>query len=1319
MTPTTPKNTLTPLPDHYLVDDKELGPCLQGQFKLQAQQTPDRIAIKGINNLAITYRELDAASDKLAAMLLEKGVTKDHCVAIFMERRNEYALSYCAIHRAGGAYLPLDPAYPEGLLNDVLVDSKPTVVVCTAPFAKKLPDSQVRIVLDEHWDQCLEDLTPAKKEALEKVDDNDLDSLAYIVYSSGTTGKPKGIACPHRGSVYSYQYRFRQIPYPEDDPANPSNDPEVEGANVFFVWEMMRPLLRGQTLVVIPDNVIYDPIQLAAFCQTMQVTRMLFTPSLLEAVLDAHGNDQAKKFGICDKLQCLKTIVLCGEVVTVALQERCKKLLPRARLWNLYSVSECHDVAAIDLADGVYTSRKYCPVGKLYQGVEAHVMEQQEDGTLVTKAMGEVGELYVAGPTLAREYVGLGELTGQRFPTVNGVRLYKTGDRAKVLPNRELEILGRCDSMVKVRGYSVELRAIEAAILTLTDLVTSCVVVVQGDEGEDKFVIAYVVLADDPKATCRAIRLALKAKLPHYMVPAFLVDMVELPTHEVSGKLNKKALPAVDSSTGRVEGREGNLISSDEGDCTLPRNPTEAQLHTIWCESMNLHQIDVVFDSFFDMGGHSLLAARLVQRIQAEMNVEVGVVELFANATIEALASLIHQKQNKSDGETVEVKHRTIDLDAEVKAHDTPEAVNDIAMRAFWRSTHFRQVLARSVLLTGATGFLGSFLCHELLKDPNIDVVYCLVRATSNAEAAQRVQESLQNRQLWDEELSASKLQVLAADTSLHHMGLDDDDYAMLGTGVDMVVHCAALVNLVYPYEGLRSANVQGTRNVIEFALYGRVKKLAYISTDAVIPDGLKDCKEDVNLQQYSKTLSSDSNGYSQTKWVAEMLVRHARERGLPTVVFRPGNMGGVAGGVWNASDFNFLVLQGCIAIGAAPVVDGWIMELTPVDFAAKAMVKLMSDNSNLGETFHVTNFANCHKANEYFDALRGAGVPLESVSLEEWNKRVLATDSTDLQKLRGAIQGGATASVEALSELSVFNNDKFSAKCDAMDMPVPKISLGVMRGYLKDWRKAGLVVPVTPRSGSGGRPLAGKVVVITGASSGIGAAIAQAMSLAGAKVGIGGRRLDRLKELSSQLMAVEGVDKVHPCKVDVTSREEMETFCKECEATLGPIDVFINNAGVMFYGRLSAMNEQQWHKELDVNCKGLLHATACVLPGMLARGSGHIVVTSSDAGRKVFPGLATYSATKFFVEAFCQGMRLENADKGLKVTTIQPGDCKTELSQLTTDEDARAEFAQPLKDREFWLDPQDVADAVLYAVSAPNHVGINEILIEPRGAPA
>ena len=260
-------------------------------------------------------------------------------------------------------------------------------------------------------------------------------------------------------------------------------------------------------MCVIPDDTIYDPPALSAFIQEFQG---LFTPSLLEAVLDC------KTEAIVSRLKTLTTIILFGEVVTVALQERMKKLMPWCKLWNLYSVSECHDVAALDLTNGDYRTRKYCPVGKIFKGVEAYVMDAE---TLTPKNMGEEGELYVAGPTLARGYVGLDQLTAERFPTVNGVRLYKTGDRARVLPNRELEILGRCDSMVKVRGYSVELGGIEAAILSLSDLVSSCCVIVQGDEGDDKFVIGYIVLMrNNPEATCRNVRLALKRKLPHYMV---------------------------------------------------------------------------------------------------------------------------------------------------------------------------------------------------------------------------------------------------------------------------------------------------------------------------------------------------------------------------------------------------------------------------------------------------------------------------------------------------------------------------------------------------------------------------------------------------------------------------------------------------------------------------------------------------------------------------------------------------------------------------------------------------------------------------------
>ncbi|KNC76192.1 hypothetical protein SARC_11296 [Sphaeroforma arctica JP610] len=1127
---------------------------------------------------------------------------------------------------------------------------------------------------------------------------------------------------------------------------------------------MMRPLLQGQTLCPIPDNVIYDPDSLSTYIQEMQITRMLFTPSLLESMLESKclSADTIKS-----RMHTLKTIVLCGEVVKVALQERIRSLIPWARIWNLYSVSECHDVAALDLTDGNYGSRKYCPVGKLMEGVEAIILEEGTTvatlNTATEKATGEQGELYVAGPTLARGYVGKEQLTAERFPSLaNGKRLYKTGDRARVLPNRELEILGRNDSMVKIRGYSVELRAIEAAIMDMSHLVSTCVCTVQGEEGDDKFVVAYIVLnANRPEATCRRVRLELKTKLPHFMIPAYMLDMVELPTNEVSGKLNKKALPVVDVQSGAfvypaTAGGKSRRVSANEMvGVTTPRTDLELRLLGVWCEVMKMHQIDVVFDSFFDIGGHSLIAPTLCRSINDKCKADYAfprgtewtdmqVVDLFTHSSISKLAEHLQTYNNipvvvldpTAAADPTSDLMPQLSLEREVDMHDASRDINDISMRAFWRSTHFTQVRARAVLMTGATGYLGAHLLHELLLNPDIDVVYCIVRApatqtntTSDKETAAAVQErvrtGMQAKGLWKDEYEA-RVHAFAGDSSLFHLGLEDDDFAVLSTGVDMVIHCAALVNLVYPYDGMRSANVIGTRNMIDFALQGKVKRFGYVSTDGVFPEGLKEVKETDPIDKCADELVAHGNGYSQSKWVAEQLVQRASDRGLPTVIFRPGNMGGDSGSrggnkSWNTSDTNFLTLTGCIQLGAAPDADAdtgtgseWVLEMTPVDIAARAIVKLSMDNTCLGKVYHVTNFANSLTAKECFNIVRNsASYGLESKPLDQWKAQLTASANPTLARLKNAMI--LTDDITQLERLSTFNNDLFVEKCAAAGIVLPEITQTLLHEYIEAWQQAGYIkLPSSP-----GKPLLGRRICVMGASSGIGAAIANVLSDAGATVGLGGRRIDRLKDLAKSITARTG-SKVVCYQVDVTKKDEVKAYVTYCEEAMGGgVDVYVNNSGVMHYTKLSNMREDQWEKEVDVNCKGLLHAIGAVLPGMLERGRGHLIATSSDAGRKVFPGLSVYSASKHFVEALCQGLRLETAGTGIKVTTIQPGDCKTELSTLTTDEEARDEYAQPSDDRDVWLDPEDVANSVLFAVSAPQHVGINEILVEPRGAPA
>ncbi len=238
---------------------------------------------------------------------------------------------------------------------------------------------------------------------------------------------------------------------------------------------------------------------------------------------------------------------------------------------------------------------------------------------------------------------------------------------------------------------------------------------------------------------------------------------------------------------------------------------------------------------------------------------------------------------------------------------------------------------------------------------------------------------------------------------------------------------------------------------------------------------------------------------------------------------------------------------------------------------------------------------------------------------------------------------------------------------------------------------------------------------MVTGASSGIGAAVAGALSAGGAHVALAARREDALLEVQSGLESREGKGSI-VAPTDVTDRDQVRSLVSRAEEELGPVEILVNCAGVMYYTLMKNRREQEWERTVEVNCKGALNCVGAVLPGMLERGQGHIVTISSDAGRKIFPGLAVYSASKSFVEALSQGLRLETAGKGVKVTTIQPGNVATDLISMSGDEEALEEYGQPGGARV--LDPEDVAASVVHALAQPEHVAVNEILIEPRDEP-
>lgn len=244
---------------------------------------------------------------------------------------------------------------------------------------------------------------------------------------------------------------------------------------------------------------------------------------------------------------------------------------------------------------------------------------------------------------------------------------------------------------------------------------------------------------------------------------------------------------------------------------------------------------------------------------------------------------------------------------------------------------------------------------------------------------------------------------------------------------------------------------------------------------------------------------------------------------------------------------------------------------------------------------------------------------------------------------------------------------------------------------------------------------LQGKVAVVVGASSGIGAAVARSLAREGAHVALAARRKPELLEVRESLDSENG-SRAMISVTDVTERDQVKELVALTEDELGPVDIFVNCAGVMYFTLMKNLREDEWDQTVDVLCKGMLNCVGAVLEEMLDRGQGHIVTISSDAGRKVFPGLAAYSGGKFFVEAVSQGLRLETAGTGLKVTTVQPGNVGTGLLQMSGDDEALKEYGEPTGARV--LDPEDVAASVVHALKQPEHVAVNEVLVQPREEP-
>ncbi|WP_058042040.1 non-ribosomal peptide synthetase [Streptomyces roseifaciens] len=932
-------------------DSSGLLPAL---FEAQAQQSPAAAAVLH-EGVEISYAELNARANQLARVLVRCGVGPERVVAVALPRSVHMVTGLLAVLKAGGVYLPVDPEYPAERIAFMLADARPACVLSDAATAAVLPDpGEVPSVLVDRLDLDREDardLTDADRPGPLSPD-----QLAYVIYTSGSTGRPKGVMMPGGALGNLLAWHAAAVP------AGPGVRVAQFTAISFdvSVQEILSTLVSGACLVVPPEDVRRDAAAFVAWLRRHEVGK-LFAPSLvIEALCEA-----AAESG--EPLPALTDVAQAGEALRLSEPVRRFHRGVRRRLHNHYGPAETHVVTAFTLPGEEADWPAAAPIGRPVLNTGVYVL----DSGLRLAPPGVVGELYLAGAQLARGYLQRPGLTAGRFVADPfggpGTRMYRTGDLVRWNAAGHLEYIGRADRQVKVRGFRIEPGEIEAALARHED-VGQAAVLAREDRPGDTRLVAYVVPGPGRQVRPSELRRHLAALLPDHMVPAVVIGLGALPLTP-NGKLDRDALPAPETGAPSAGG--------------VPRNSREEVLAGLFAEVLRLPSVGID-DDFFALGGHSLLATRLINRIRSVRGVELPVRALFEAPTVAGLAAVVDAAEKPSSGSGTDPADG-IDFRA--------EAVLDPAITAEGCRPADPRVNSapRHILLTGATGFLGSFLLRELL-DRTEAHVWCPVRAADDEEAGERLRAGLAAYGLWDEALRG-RIVAVAGDLEKPLLGLTEERFALLADRIEVIYHNGARVNIVDSYARLKAANVLGTREVIRLAATERVKPLHYISSSAAAVG--RDRTPDVVRE--SRRVAPDSvaaNGYVATKWVAEELVRAARERGVPTVIYRPSRVSGHTGtGACTTGDALWTMVRAVIELRAAPdrtVREGmrFDVDLVPVDHVARAIVHLGRQPESEGKVFHVTN-PEPLGFDALIDCLRRLGYDVASLPYEEW-KHVL-----------------------------------------------------------------------------------------------------------------------------------------------------------------------------------------------------------------------------------------------------------------------------------------------------------------------------------------
>nr|WKF58345.1 Linear gramicidin synthase subunit D [Paraburkholderia busanensis] len=933
----------------------ELDPSLPEMVSRTARARPDAIALHDEHG-TVDYRTFAGAAMKLAAQLaagapapLAGAAYEEPAPRVIAVRLRKSSLLYVGILAAigaGAAYLPLDPSFPAERVRMILEQAHADCLITDDAFdAASLGDLPVRIVRLTRVDADGIDIQRAAWPV--EADPQRLSRCAITIFTSGSTGVPKGVMLTHRNIVH-FCHWYRD--YIELTPASRV----LQFCTVAFdvsLLDIFPTFLAGATLVIPTEEQRHALDDLSRLIAEQHLTHAFLPPALLAVMPPAEWPD-------------LKHLLTGGDV---CFPETIERFSATRQFHNIFGPAECTVLVTIAKLRAGDNNRL---IGRPLANVRCHVLD--ESGQPVRT--GEAGELCVAGAGVADGYLRRADLSRERFvpdpyASANGVwpdasdgLLYRTGDIVQWDSQGALHFIGRRDAQVKIRGFRVELGEIENAALA-TQLYSQCACVVD----DRKRIRIFVSKPRDTAVTPDALRAALAVKLPDYMLPHEAIELDALPSTN-NGKIDRGALGRIPSQRAAAAARDGE-----------PANATERQLRALWATLLDIDELEIGrHDSFFDLGGHSLLVSRLMLAVKRQMAGNAPLARFMEKPTIEALASLLTDRDRKK-GDRIPPR-----VFADMRLPDDIRPLE--GLRADPRKLG-------NVLLTGANGFLGSFIAAELLVQTDA-IVWCLVRAKHEEEGRARLDAALRTNGL-AALAGHPRLKVVIGDLAEERLGLSKDSWQQLAERIDAIYHNGAHVNHVYDYPFLYRANVASTLELLRLACERRNKSLHFVSTlsaaSATASDG--------RLIEDGPSLDAPAfvnNGYNVTKWVSEHLVWEAAQRGVEATILRPGNITGVARSGLCLPDRNrvLLLVKGSLQLGFAPAGDT-AFDFSPVDFLARAIVLCTIDPQREQQVFHFQN-PQPLTWEGYLGTLSRLGYQLALEDPAAWRDRLMSIDESN-----------------------------------------------------------------------------------------------------------------------------------------------------------------------------------------------------------------------------------------------------------------------------------------------------------------------------------